>query len=148
MEQFLNWHHHHAVPSDHKKPVTYMITVETMPKGVVVVQRSTDRETVAALQQHASEVSELVQGGMAAMHAAMMKQSAIPPQAHDQTGPGQGHDQHHADVNKRGDEVMGFDHRRPRITTSNPEARSAIHEFLRFQISDHATGDSGKVEKP
>jgi zinc and cadmium transporter len=27
MEQFLNWHHHHAVPSRHKKPVTYLILV-------------------------------------------------------------------------------------------------------------------------
>lgn len=28
-----------------------------------------------------------------------------------------------------------------RITTSNPEALSAVHEFLRFQIDDHQTGD-------
>jgi hypothetical protein len=27
------------------------------------------------------------------------------------------------------------------ITTRNPEALQAIHEFLRFQISDHQTGD-------
>lgn len=33
------------------------------------------------------------------------------------------------------------------ITTSNRTALSAIHKFLRFQISDHQTGDSGKVEK-
>ncbi|MGE0883758.1 MAG: hypothetical protein AB7P14_09460 [Blastocatellales bacterium] len=35
-----------------------------------------------------------------------------------------------------------------RITTSDAKALAAIHEFLRFQISDHQTGDSGKVEKP
>jgi hypothetical protein len=28
-----------------------------------------------------------------------------------------------------------------RITTSNPEALAAVHEFLRFQIKDHRTGD-------
>ena len=28
------------------------------------------------------------------------------------------------------------------IATSNKEALTAIHEFLRFQIKDHATGDS------
>jgi hypothetical protein len=27
------------------------------------------------------------------------------------------------------------------ITTSDPAARAAIHEFLRFQIADHGTGD-------
>ena len=37
---------------------------------------------------------------------------------------------------------------RVHITTANPDALAAVHEFLRFQISDHATGDSGKVEKP
>jgi hypothetical protein len=36
---------------------------------------------------------------------------------------------------------------RVRIVTANPEALSAVHEFLRFQISDHQTGDSGKIAK-
>jgi len=31
---------------------------------------------------------------------------------------------------------------RVRITTNNAEAIKAIHEFLRFQIEDHQTGDS------
>jgi len=33
------------------------------------------------------------------------------------------------------------------ITTANPEAIDAIHQFLRFQIKDHKTGDSLDVEK-
>jgi hypothetical protein len=223
-------------------------TIETTEQGVVVIQTSKDPETVAALQQHASEVSDLVQSGMTALHAAMMKngmhggmmgnlpksetpdQSAVTPQVHDQTSMAHSHDQHHAAVNQRGDQVMGFDHAktkhhfllrpdggviqveatdpkdtasrdeirqhlrhiaqlfangdftapmlihaqtppgvpvmkrlkanikyrfeeterggRVRITTTNPDALAAVHEFLRFQISDHATGDSGKVEKP
>ena len=47
--------------------------VETTEKGVVVVQTSTDPETVAALQQHASEVTDFVKDGMAAIRTAMMK---------------------------------------------------------------------------
>lgn len=43
--------------------------VDTTPKGIVIVQTSADSVTVAALQRHAAEVSELVQGGMAVMHA-------------------------------------------------------------------------------
>ena len=31
---------------------------------------------------------------------------------------------------------------RIRITTKNPEALKAVHRFLRFQITDHQTGDS------
>jgi hypothetical protein len=52
-------------------------TIETTEKGVLVIQTSSDRETVAALQQHASEVSDLVQGGMMAMRAAMMKNGGM-----------------------------------------------------------------------
>jgi hypothetical protein len=35
---------------------------------------------------------------------------------------------------------------RVRISTNDPEAMKAIHEFLRFQIKDHQTGDPGKIE--
>lgn len=41
--------------------------------GVSVVQTSDDSVTVAALQTHAAEVSALVEGGMAALHASMMR---------------------------------------------------------------------------
>jgi len=36
---------------------------------------------------------------------------------------------------------------RVNITTTDPDALAALHKFLRFQISDHKTGDSGKIEK-
>lgn len=36
---------------------------------------------------------------------------------------------------------------RVRIATGDAKALAAIHEFLRFQISDHKTGDSTEVEK-
>jgi hypothetical protein len=36
---------------------------------------------------------------------------------------------------------------RVRLVTNNQEALRAIHEFLRFQIEDHQTGDSLDVEK-
>lgn len=37
---------------------------------------------------------------------------------------------------------------RVRITTPNGEALRAVHEFLRFQITDHQTGDSLQVAEP
>ena len=36
---------------------------------------------------------------------------------------------------------------RIRITTSDPEALEAIHAFLRFQITDHRTGDPLTIQK-
>ena len=35
---------------------------------------------------------------------------------------------------------------RVRITAKSPEALAAVHEFLRFQIEDHRTGDPTEVE--
>ena len=34
---------------------------------------------------------------------------------------------------------------RVRIKTTNPEALKAIHDFLRFQIEDHHTGDKTDI---
>jgi hypothetical protein len=48
-------------------------TYESTPKGIVVVQTSDDPETVAALQKHAGEVSDLAKRGMVAAHETMMK---------------------------------------------------------------------------
>jgi hypothetical protein len=47
--------------------------LELTPSGVVVVQTSDDPALVAALQAHAAEVTELVEGGMAAMMRGMMQ---------------------------------------------------------------------------
>jgi hypothetical protein len=33
------------------------------------------------------------------------------------------------------------------ISTANPEGQKAIHEFLRFQIADHRTGDPTTIRK-
>lgn len=48
-------------------------TVEPTAAGISVTQTSTNPEAVAALQQHAAEVTVFVNEGMAAMRAAMMK---------------------------------------------------------------------------
>lgn len=60
----------HAIFRDKDKIHT---TYETTANGIVVVQTSNDPNTVAALQQHASEVVDFVRGGMAAVHTAMMR---------------------------------------------------------------------------
>jgi hypothetical protein len=54
-------------------------TYETTAKGIVVIQTSSDPKTVAALQKHASEVTDLVKGGMAAVHTAMMRNNGMMP---------------------------------------------------------------------
>jgi hypothetical protein len=64
----------HSIFRDKEKIRT---TYETTATGVIVVQTSTDAATVAALQQHASEVSDFVKSGMAAMRSAMMRNGGM-----------------------------------------------------------------------
>jgi hypothetical protein len=51
-------------------------SVEPTEKGIVVMQTSTDAETVTALQKHAADVNEFVRRGMAAAHETMMRNMA------------------------------------------------------------------------
>lgn len=72
----------HAIFLGKDKVVT---TTEKTATGITIVQTSGDSAVVAALQQHATEVTDLVQRGMTAMHEAMMKNMpgmkppALPP---------------------------------------------------------------------
>jgi len=34
---------------------------------------------------------------------------------------------------------------RIRISSQNKQAIAAVHDFLKFQIADHRTGDSGEI---
>jgi len=67
--------------------------VETTDKGVVVVQTSTDPDTVAVLQWHASEVTDFVKDGMVAMQTAMMKNMGGGMMSHGMHGGMMGHGQ-------------------------------------------------------
>lgn len=51
-------------------------TIEMTEKGSIVTRTSTDAKVVAALQGHATEVTELVQEGMVAMRRGMMSRMA------------------------------------------------------------------------
>jgi hypothetical protein len=54
-------------------------THQATEKGIVVVQTSSDPETVAALQKHASEVSDLARRGMVAAHENIAKNAETGP---------------------------------------------------------------------
>lgn len=92
---------------------------EMTAKGVVVVQTSTDSALVVALQEHAAEVSDLVQRGMIAMHEQMMKKGGMmhggmaharPDTAASHAGHASGRaDTAFAGVQQRGEKAMGVD---------------------------------------
>lgn len=71
--------------------------IEATEKGTVVTRPSTDASVVAALQGHASEVSELAQDGMVAMRRGMvsrMGMGAARPGGQTGSVPGAGRDPH------------------------------------------------------
>lgn len=49
--------------------------IDVTDEGIVVVQTSEDAEVVAALQQHAAEVTDMADRGMEAVHQAMMNRN-------------------------------------------------------------------------
>ena len=60
----------HSIFQDKDKIRT---SVETTANGIIVVQTSDDPKAVAELQEHAAQVTDFAQQGMAALHTAMMK---------------------------------------------------------------------------
>lgn len=102
----------------------------------VVVKSASDKEQVAAIRTHLKMISGMFSKG----------DFHLPMFIHDRTVPGQ---MTMEALRKEISYTFGElpDGARVRIRTSNPKAIAAVHNFMRFQIADHRTGDSGKVEK-
>ena len=96
----------------------------------VTADDSKDSKTIAAIRSHLAHIAMMFSAGN--FNAPML--------IHDQTPPG-------VPVMKRLKSQIKYEFEsvesggRVKITTSNREAIDAVHEFLRFQISDHQTGD-------
>ncbi len=84
-----------------------------------------------AMRQHVAKIAAMFTEG----------NFTIPMLVHEQTPPG-------VDAMKRLKIELSYTPEnlpnggRVRITTANPAARSAVYDFLRFEIQEHKTGDS------
>lgn len=83
----------HTLPTIFANNAKIHTQIVQTPKGVIVTQTSTDPTTVAALQAHAGEVSDLARGGMVALMRQVMANGG--PMGHggagavqEQMGPG------------------------------------------------------------
>lgn len=96
----------------------------------VTANDSRDKESRDQIQMHLGHIAKMF--GEGNFHAPML--------IHDQTPPGVPTLQR-----LRKEIAWSFEKTakggQVRASTENPEARAALHEFLRFQISDHKTGD-------
>jgi len=96
----------------------------------VEAKESKDAATIGQVRTHLQHIAHMFGEG----------NLEIPMLVHDQTPPGA------SEMKRLAAEIKYTYVSRPsggrvRIQTRNPEALSAIHEFLKFQIREHKTGD-------
>ena len=123
-------------------------TTKETAKGVLVTETSKDPATIALMQAHAAEVTDLVNRGMAATHESMMKNGGMmdgmmgggmtPAFVHMQSVPGanvmaakRAAIRYTFTALPRGGQLL--------IVSKDKDAITAIHEFLAFQRMDHRT---------
>jgi hypothetical protein len=100
----------------------------------VTVNDSKDSENMQAIRSHLTHIVTMFSNG----------EFSIPMFVHDQVPPGVPViKDKHAEIFYRFEELPTGG--RVRIKTTNPEALKAIHDFLRFQIGEHHTGDTTDI---
>jgi hypothetical protein len=93
-----------------------------------------DSQNMQAIRSHLSHIVTMFSNG----------EFSIPMFVHDQVPPG-------VPVMKEKRAAISYSFEelpaggKVRIKTTNPDALKAIHDFLRFQIEDHHTGDTTEV---
>jgi len=100
----------------------------------VTVDDANDSQNKQAIRSHLTHIVTMFSNG----------EFSIPMFVHDQVPPGVP-----VMKEKRPEISYSFEELpvggRVRITTTNPEALKAVHDFLRFQIEDHHTGDTTEI---
>ena len=110
----------------------------TRDGGMIEVTANDKQDTASQdqIRQHLSHIAQMFSAG----------NFDAPMFIHDRTPPG-------VPVMQRLKEEIKYKYEkierggRVRITTKNAEAIDAIHQFLRFQIEDHQTGDPVEIQK-
>ena len=102
----------------------------------VTANSAGDRESSEQIRMHLKHIAKMFAEG----------NFSAPMLIHDQTPPGvsvmqdlKGEIEYNYEEIDRGAAV--------RISTKNPTALKAIHDFLRFQIKEHKTGDPLRISK-
>jgi hypothetical protein len=120
----------HAMGFDQQKATHHFFLYETGGAIEITVKDPKDRDTLAAVRAHLPHVRAMFAAG----------DFSIPGFIHDRPVPGTEAMKQHTDgIVYAYEEIPGGG--RVRITTRAAPALSAVHEFLRFQITDHRTGD-------
>jgi len=100
----------------------------------VIVNDTKDSENMQAIRSHLMKIVMMFSNG----------EFSVPMFVHGQVPPGVPvmRDKH-AELSYTFEELPAGG--RVRIKTTNPDALKAVHDFLRFQIEDHHTGDTTEI---
>jgi len=126
----------HVMGFDHTKTTHHFLLRESGGSIEVTANSADDDESSAQIRMHLKHIAMMFADGN--FNAPML--------IHDQTPPG-------VPVMQQLNGEITYDYEEidrgaaVRITTKNPVALKAIHDFLRFQIKEHKTGDSLDLSK-
>jgi hypothetical protein len=130
-EEEMNKRGDHVMGFDHTKTTHHFLLKEWGGSIKVTANNSGDVESSEQIRMHLKHIAKMFAEGN--FNAPML--------IHDQTPPGvpvmqelKGEIEYNYEEIDRGAAV--------RISTKNPAALKAVHDFLRFQIKEHKTGDS------
>ncbi len=127
----------HVMGFDHDKTTHHFLLTTT--GGIIEVTANSDGDTASrdAIRGHLQHIAMMFADG----------DYEAPMLVHDRVPPG-------VPVMKEKKKVIAWTYSEIAnggevvATTSDGDALAAIHEFLRFQIDDHQTGDSTEVSNP
>jgi hypothetical protein len=129
-DEQMNKRGDHVMGFDHTKTTHHFLLQQVGGSIEITANSSDDVESSEQIRMHLKHIAKMFAEGN--FNAPML--------IHDQTPPGvpamqklQGDIQYDFEEIDRGAAV--------RISTKNPAALKAIHDFLRFQIKEHKTGD-------
>jgi len=135
-DEQMNKRGDHVMGFDHTKTTHHFLLQEFGGSIEVTANSSEDLESSSQIRMHLKHIAMMFADGN--FNAPML--------IHDQTPPGvpvmqelKGEIKYDFEEIDRGAAV--------RISTKNPAALKAIHDFLRFQIKEHKTGDSVVIGK-
>jgi len=136
-DEQINKRGDHVMGFDHTKTTHHFLLRESGGSIEVTANSADDAESSGQIRMHLKHIAMMFAEGN--FNAPML--------IHDQTPPG-------APVMKELKGEIKYDYEEidrgaaVRISTKNPVALKAIHDFLRFQINEHKTGDSLIFNKP
>jgi hypothetical protein len=135
-DEQMNKRGDHVMGFDHTKTTHHFLLQEEGGSIEVTANSSADAESSSQIKMHLKHIAMMFAEGN--FNAPML--------IHDQTPPGvpvmqklKGEIKYKFEEIDRGAAV--------RVSTKNPTALKAIHDFLRFQIEEHKTGDSLEISK-